>query len=114
MSATVLTALRDFWEDVINMKKFIVFLMMSAIVVAFTACGRHITPQKNVNQNVTYLCPMHKEYISSQPGKCPKCGMDLVSFDDYQNSKSGNPKQSMAPDTHSGMGGSGGGQAGHH
>ncbi len=26
----------------------------------------------------TYTCPMHSEVISDKPGKCPKCGMDLV------------------------------------
>lgn len=25
-----------------------------------------------------YACPMHPEVTSSTPGKCPKCGMDLV------------------------------------
>jgi rubrerythrin len=25
-----------------------------------------------------YFCPMHPEVISEEPGKCPKCGMDLV------------------------------------
>ncbi len=25
-----------------------------------------------------YACPMHPEVTSSAPGKCPKCGMDLV------------------------------------
>ena len=25
-----------------------------------------------------YTCPMHKEVVSSQPGRCPKCGMKLV------------------------------------
>ncbi|MFZ6023106.1 MAG: heavy metal-binding domain-containing protein [Bacteroidota bacterium] len=25
-----------------------------------------------------YTCSMHPEVISSTPGKCPKCGMDLV------------------------------------
>jgi multidrug efflux pump subunit AcrA (membrane-fusion protein) len=25
-----------------------------------------------------YTCPMHPEVISDEPGKCPKCGMDLV------------------------------------
>ena len=29
-------------------------------------------------QGTTYTCPMHKEVVSSQPGKCPKCGMKLV------------------------------------
>lgn len=27
---------------------------------------------------VTYTCPMHPEILSDKPGKCPKCGMDLV------------------------------------
>ena len=26
----------------------------------------------------TYTCTMHPEVIANEPGKCPKCGMDLV------------------------------------
>ncbi len=99
------------------MNKLVTFLLMVVFVVAFTACGRHIAQQKPVNQPMTYLCPMHKEYISSEPGKCPKCGMALISYDDFRNSKSGNPIQNSMPDSHSGMGGggsSGGGHGGHH
>ncbi len=29
-------------------------------------------------EKVSYTCPMHPEVISDKPGKCPKCGMDLV------------------------------------
>ncbi|TDN36211.1 heavy metal-binding domain-containing protein [Hymenobacter sp. UV11] len=25
-----------------------------------------------------YTCPMHPEVVSDHPGKCPKCGMDLI------------------------------------
>ncbi|HEX5112745.1 MAG TPA: heavy metal-binding domain-containing protein, partial [Saprospiraceae bacterium] len=25
-----------------------------------------------------YVCPMHPDVIKQGPGKCPKCGMDLV------------------------------------
>ena len=25
-----------------------------------------------------YTCTMHPEVVSDKPGKCPKCGMDLV------------------------------------
>jgi hypothetical protein len=40
----------------------------------------------------TYYCPMHPEVTSSGPGKCPKCGMDLV-------------RGNSGPRTMSGMGG---------
>lgn len=33
---------------------------------------------KNAGKTV-YLCPMHPDVQSSQPGICPECGMDLVS-----------------------------------
>ena len=26
----------------------------------------------------TYTCTMHPDVVSDKPGKCPKCGMDLV------------------------------------
>ncbi|MGE5315457.1 MAG: heavy metal-binding domain-containing protein [Acidobacteriota bacterium] len=28
--------------------------------------------------SVVYTCPMHPDVTSSQPGKCPRCKMDLV------------------------------------
>jgi len=31
--------------------------------------------QKHQHQ---FTCPMHPEIIKDAPGKCPKCGMDLV------------------------------------
>jgi hypothetical protein len=27
---------------------------------------------------MTYTCTMHSDVVSNAPGKCPKCGMDLV------------------------------------
>ena len=26
----------------------------------------------------TYFCPMHSKVRQANPGKCPKCGMDLL------------------------------------
>ena len=33
------------------------------------------------NKSKEYTCPMHPEIISDKPGKCSKCGMDLVPMD---------------------------------
>ena len=30
------------------------------------------------NAGQLYLCPMHSEVRQANPGKCPKCGMDLL------------------------------------
>jgi len=32
-----------------------------------------LAPQKDV-----YTCPVHSEVVKDKPGKCPKCGRDLV------------------------------------
>lgn len=39
-----------------------------------------IKPQakSQFQSQTTYTCPMHPEVISDKPGKCPKCGMELV------------------------------------
>ena len=40
-----------------------------------------------------YTCTMHPEIVSDKPGKCPKCGMDLV---EKKNAKKGiDPMQKM-------------------
>jgi hypothetical protein len=33
--------------------------------------------QENMS-SATYTCTMHPEVKSDKPGKCPKCGMELV------------------------------------
>ena len=30
------------------------------------------------HDGATYTCPMHPEVVRAEPGRCPKCGMDLV------------------------------------
>jgi Cu(I)/Ag(I) efflux system membrane fusion protein len=35
-------------------------------------------PTNSAPSKLRYFCPMHPEVISDEPGKCPKCGMDLV------------------------------------
>lgn len=31
-----------------------------------------------MHKGKTFTCPMHTEVMQDHPGKCPKCGMDLV------------------------------------
>ena len=33
---------------------------------------------QNTGATKTYTCSMHPELISDKPGKCPKCGMELI------------------------------------
>ncbi|MHB9133345.1 MAG: efflux RND transporter periplasmic adaptor subunit [Armatimonadota bacterium] len=35
-------------------------------------------PSSKPVAKATYACPMHPEVTNTKPGKCPKCGMDLV------------------------------------
>jgi uncharacterized paraquat-inducible protein A len=36
--------------------------------------------QQNMSSE-TYTCSMHPEVKSDKPGKCPKCGMELIKKD---------------------------------
>lgn len=37
-----------------------------------------VTINQNTEAHKTYTCSMHPEVISDKPGKCPKCGMELI------------------------------------
>jgi Cu(I)/Ag(I) efflux system membrane fusion protein len=50
-----------------------------------TGCKQSSTPStpagqatNTASQTLQYTCPMHPEVVQDKPGKCPKCGMDLV------------------------------------
>jgi Cu(I)/Ag(I) efflux system membrane fusion protein len=60
--------------------------------VADTHAG-HEGRQKAAKQ--LYHCPMHPNYVSDKPGKCPICGMDLVPIEE--------PKAPEAAQEHGGM-----------
>ena len=40
------------------------------------------------SQPQKYTCPMHPEIISDKPGKCPKCGMDLIEIENHSQHRS--------------------------
>ena len=70
------------------MKKitFIAAILAAAMAITLIAAGcsgskpaaKPETTAAAAVQAVQYTCPMHPEVISDKPGKCPKCGMDLV------------------------------------
>jgi hypothetical protein len=77
------------------MKSFIAINTV-LFVLSFSAMGQELKSRKhnmdstNVEKTmsqkqhkdaakiVRYTCPMHPEIITTKPGKCPKCKMELV------------------------------------
>lgn len=63
------------------MKQFIILLMLVLCTTFMFAQSPHKSKQKKTKEAttaVTYTCPMDSDVISKKPGKCPKCGMELV------------------------------------
>lgn len=58
-------------------------LVLSALIPGAIGCS-HADSGGVTNSNQTtatakqYTCPMHPDVVSDKPGKCPKCGMELV------------------------------------
>jgi CopA family copper-resistance protein len=48
--------------------------MRKAIFMIFLV----LIPSLALAQSISYTCPMHPEIHSPKPGKCPKCGMNLI------------------------------------
>ena len=61
------------------MKKSIIIII--AITASFCGFAQTDTLKSSVVKTTftsqKYTCPMHPGVISSKPGKCPECGMDL-------------------------------------
>lgn len=65
------------------MKKYMIAAMI--LTGGLLAFNIQVSAQKTDSDKSTiakqqdqYTCPMHPEVVSSQPGKCPECGMNLV------------------------------------
>jgi membrane fusion protein, copper/silver efflux system len=43
-----------------------------------TATPAATTAGTQAAQTARWTCPMHPDVIQDHPGKCPKCGMDLI------------------------------------
>ncbi|MEP6845902.1 MAG: heavy metal-binding domain-containing protein [Panacibacter sp.] len=63
------------------MKKFVILLAMflsSYYTFAQKSKANDTNKAKNIIIVETYSCPMHPDVTSDKPGKCSKCGMDLL------------------------------------
>lgn len=62
--------------------KSLKMLMMAAITILSVSVFAQDTAKHKMSKHQTdkmkYSCPMHPEVTSDKPGKCSKCGMDLV------------------------------------
>ncbi len=68
------------------MKKLIILLIAftaSYGAIAQSCCGGTSAAKKDTVLAAKYTCPMHPEVTSDKPGKCPKCGMDLLKAKTY-------------------------------
>jgi Cu(I)/Ag(I) efflux system membrane fusion protein len=65
------------------MKKMLIMMSIAAMV-ALVSCSNSTnnssSPQNSQEaaKHIYYTCTMHPEIHSDKPGKCPKCGMELV------------------------------------
>ncbi|MEW6411912.1 MAG: efflux RND transporter periplasmic adaptor subunit [Candidatus Zixiibacteriota bacterium] len=61
-----------------------IILAVACLVIGFAAAyfwregSRPVEAAVNDSESVLYTCGMHPEVISTEPGTCPICGMDLV------------------------------------
>src|SRR5690242_7276625 len=61
------------------LKAFLTVLMVAAAIAFSLPAYGVVTAQTRPKQpqSMTYSCPMHPDYKSKKPGRCPKCGMTL-------------------------------------
>ena len=53
------------------------FLLMVFVIFPISVSAQTRPNQKPAAKKVVYSCPMHPDYTSTKPGRCPRCGMDL-------------------------------------
>ena len=62
------------------MKKKIIFALVFAIA-SISVFAQEKAGKKQTADHVilySYACPMHPNFVSEKPGKCPKCGMNFT------------------------------------
>jgi len=61
---------------------FLKTMLIVVILASTTLAACNNTSKQSESEEQTakteYTCPMHPEVVQDEPGKCPKCKMDLV------------------------------------
>lgn len=61
-------------------------MLLISMAFAINACNNPTSSTSTVDsktgEKVIYTCTMHPEVQVDKPGKCPKCGMELVIKED--------------------------------
>lgn len=69
-------------------RKFIYLLILVAGLMISGSISNVVygqTQETQANLKIAkYTCPTHTEVVADMPGKCPKCGADLVQKTDMQ------------------------------
>jgi hypothetical protein len=65
------------------MRKALILSAVSFALIAVVGCHKNKSNGEMMHQPTTmqammYTCPMHPEVVQDTPGKCPKCGSNLV------------------------------------
>lgn len=80
----------------LNTMKYIILLIIAASA-AFTVSAQSTKNSSKAKVTDTlsakWICPMDTDVVSNKPGKCPKCGMELIKAKIYT--------CSMHPEVHS-------------
>src|SRR3954462_1067407 len=58
-------------------KLLLTISIFTAAAPVLPSCVVAAQTKPKQQQSVTYSCPMHPDYNSKKPGRCPKCGMTL-------------------------------------
>jgi hypothetical protein len=82
------------------MKSIKMLLIAGSAILSTSLLYAQTTPKpkpatKASTTVVYYTCPMHTDYRSDKPGKCPKCGMTLVKKEETVNDSTVNKKAPM-------------------
>ena len=73
------------------LKKFLILVLITTIHSALLAQTATSTPRETY-----YTCVMHPEVMQDHPGKCPKCGMELVPVSKERKRRTPNTEHRMS------------------